>query len=67
MGTVQAKGWAPKAIVENIGRARHTLFEVHDNDQRMGQHRWWPGGGMPVAKHLNQDSPHLSQVEPKGG
>lgn len=53
MGTVQAKGWAPKAIIENIGRARHTLFEVHDNDQRMGQHRWWPGGGMPVVKHLN--------------
>lgn len=63
---VQAKGWDPKAILEKIGRAGHIALEVHDNDERMGKDRWWPGAVCRWRNISIKTLSILSQAKAKG-
>ena len=40
---LSAPGYAPAKVAERLGPRGHLALEVHNNDPRVGNERWWPG------------------------
>ena len=42
-GRLEAPGYDKAKVAERLGARGHIAFEVHNNDPRKGNERWWPG------------------------